>query len=98
MISGSSWLTGNWWQILSALALFGSYVAVLARAVYTIKEMEKRVEQIEAKFENHLLSGGLHRSIEFETRVQNIEVGLKAITDLLTQVQIDLGILLKQTS
>ena len=97
MTSGN-WLAGNWWQVLSALVLFASYVTVLAKAVQTIKEMETRIKELENKLDDHKLMASLHRSPDFNLRIENIEGGVKTISSILVQVQTDLGILLKQTS
>lgn len=97
-MTGGNWLAGNWWQILSALVLFASYVAVLAKAVQTVKQMEIQIKELERKLEAHQLSPSLHRSADFDLRIQNIEGGVKSISTILIQVQTDLSILLKQTS
>lgn len=98
MTSGSNWLAGNWWQILSALVLFASYVTVLAKAVQTVSQMESRIKQLEQKLDDHQLSPSLHRSADFDLRIQNIEGGVKSISTILIQVQTDLAVLLKQIS
>jgi len=52
-MTNNGWLAGNWWQLISALVLFGSYVAVLAKAVQTIKSMETRLKDLEDNMEAH---------------------------------------------
>lgn len=96
MNGNSGWLAGNWWQMVCALVLFGSYVAVLAKAVQSIKSMETRLKTVEDDLAAHRESNSLHRSPDFDNRVQNIEGGIKTISDILIQVQIDLGVLLKR--
>lgn len=61
-MTNNGWLAGNWWQLISALVLFGSYVAVLAKAVQTIKSMETRLKDLEDNMEAHKESTSLHRS------------------------------------
>jgi len=95
-MTNNGWLAGNWWQLISALVLFGSYVAVLAKAVQTIKSMETRLKDLEDNMEAHKESTSLHRSPDFDLRVQNIEGGIRTISDILIQVQIDLGVLLSR--
>lgn len=97
-MNNGSWLAGNWWQLISALVLFASYVAVLAKAVQTVKQMETQLKELERKLDDHQLSTSLHRSADFDLRIQNIEGGVKSISTILIQVQTDLGILLKQIS
>ena len=97
-MNNGSWLAGNWWQLISALVLFASYVVVLAKAVHTVKQMETRLKELEQKLDDHQLSPSLHRSADFDLRIQNIEGGVKSISTILVQVQTDLGILLKQIS
>lgn len=97
-MSNGSWLAGNWWQLISALVLFASYVAVLAKAVQTVKQMEIQIKELERKLDDHQLSASLHRSADFNLRIENIEGGVKSISTILVQVQTDLGILLKQIS
>lgn len=94
-MANGNWLAGNWWQLLSALVLFGSYVAVLAKAVHSIKSMESRLHAVETELATHRDTHSLHRSPDFDLRVGNIETGIKVISDILIQVQIDLGALLK---
>lgn len=95
-MTNGGWLAGNWWQLISALVLFSSYVAILAKAVQTIKSMETRLKELEDYLEAHTTSTSLHRSPDFDLRVQNIEGGIKTISDILIQVQIDLGVLLSR--
>lgn len=95
-MTNGGWLAGNWWQLISALVLFGSYVAILAKAVQTVKSMETRLKAVEDELDAHKESISLHRSPDFDLRVQNIEGGIKTISDILIQVQIDLGILLSR--
>jgi hypothetical protein len=97
-MANSSWLAGNWWQILSALVLFASYVTVLAKAVQTVSQMETRIKDLERKLDEHQLSVSLHRTADFDLRIHNIESGVQTCSTILIQVQTDLGILLKQTS
>lgn len=96
MNGNGGWLAGNWWQLICALVLFGSYVAVLAKAVQSIRSMETRLKALEDDLAEHREAASLHRSPDFDRRVQNIEGGIQTISDILIQVQIDLGVLLKR--
>jgi hypothetical protein len=92
-----NWMASNWWQLVCAFTLFASYVAILAKAVATIKEVETRVKTLETQVAEHKLAANLHRSADFDLRIHNIESGINTISDILIQVQIDLAVLLKQT-
>ncbi len=98
MAGNGNWLVGNWWQLICALVLFGSYVAVMANATQSVKLMEIKLKAVEEELAVHRASAHLHRSTDFDNRVQNIEIGIKTISDILVQVQIDLGVLLKSNN
>ncbi|MFN0108517.1 MAG: hypothetical protein ACKVZH_06650 [Blastocatellia bacterium] len=97
MTSGN-WLAGNWWQVLSALVLFASQVAFMAKAIQTINLTLHRVDELERRVESHQLATSLHRSPDFDLRIQNIEHGTQTNTQLLVQLSTDVAVLIKQTS
>lgn len=84
------WIASNWWQLLSAFVLFVSYIVVIAKNLQTTRQMEKRIEALETQFDQHLLSIGLHRSPDFELRLEAIEDGLKTVHTILGQIQTDI--------
>ena len=98
MTGGNNWLAGNWWQVLSALVLFGSQVAFMAKAIQTINLTSRKIDELEKRIELHLMTPSLHRSPDFDLRIQNIEHGTQTNTQLLMQLSTDVAVLIKQTS
>jgi len=97
-MTGGNWLAGNWWQILSALVLFASHTAFIAKAIQINNQNSHRIEDLEKRVELHQLTPSLHRSPDFDLRIQNIEHGTQTNTQLLMQLSTDVAVLIKQTS
>jgi hypothetical protein len=97
-MTGGNWLAGNWWQVLSALVLFASQVGFMAKAIQTINLTSRKIDELERRLDGHQLAPSLHRSPDFDLRIQNIEHGTQTNTQLLMQLSTDVAVLIKQTS
>lgn len=83
-----NWIAVNWASVLSVVVIVFTQVFVLARTIFTVAAHEKKLERLELLIEAHVSSNTLHRTPDFEKR-------LEEFSSLLKEIKHDLGRLLK---
>lgn len=74
-----NWFAANWASIASLMIVLLTNIIVLARTIFTVAHHEKRLERLETLIEAHVASQTLHRTPDFEKRLDEFSGLLKEI-------------------
>lgn len=83
-----NWIAANWASVLSVVIVLVTQIIVIARTIFTVAQHEKKLERLELMMEAHISSNTLHRTPDFEKR-------LEEFSSLLKEIKQDVGRLLK---
>jgi len=74
-----NWFAANWASVISVLIVITTQIVVLARTIFTVAHHEKRLERLETLIEAHVASNTLHRTPDFEKRLDEFSSLLREI-------------------
>lgn len=75
----SSWLADHWTSVASAVVLIITQIGVLAKILLAVSHHEKQIERMTLLLEAHVSSMTLHRTPDFEKRLDEFGFLLKEI-------------------
>lgn len=74
-----NWIASNWASVASIVIVLLTQIIVLARTIFTVAHHEKKLERLELLIEAHISSNTLHRTPDFEKRLDEFSLLLKEI-------------------